>query len=753
MKQEGKLWYRQPARVWEEALPLGNGRMGAMVFGGVHQERIQLNEDSLWSGGFRSRNNSQAKENIPRIRALMRQGNIEEAQNLVRYAVSGTPEFQRCYQTLGDLEITMQGLPADTKDYVRSLSLDHAVAETRFTAGGFLYTREAFVSAPADLVIVRLTSTCPTGMSLDARLVRSRFCTHSGRLQDDMVYVDGNSGGEDGIGFCAAMTAAAVGGTVQAIGEFLVLRAVREVCLYITAATTFREPEPKTFCMQLLNKAAGQTYEQLRNAHLADYRRYEQQVNFMLEGTAQGADLPTDKRLALFRESPRDLGLIALYFRFGRYLLISSSRPGTLPANLQGIWCNAFQPAWDSKYTININTQMNYWPAESCGLSECHMPLFDLLWQMYPNGKQTAEKMYGARGFVAHHNTDIWGDTAPQDTYMMASYWVMGAAWLCLHIWEHYAYTLDKGFLKKHYPLLRDAALFFVDYLTENANGELVVFPTVSPENTYQLPGGTQGQLCEGCSMDSQILDELFDACIKAATILEIDGDFAKLLADRRGKLPPPRVGKHGNIQEWPEDYDEIELGHRHISHLFALFPGSAITPEKTPELARAARETLTRRLSHGGGHTGWSRAWILNFWARLGEGEQAGEHLNSLLANSTLPNLFDNHPPFQIDGNFGGTAGIANLLLQSEADTLRLLPALPRAWQTGGVKGLKAKGALTVDLAWEKGVLKSLCVYAAHAYTGTIRWGTLRRAVTLCPGEKILLDENLECKLDRGDV
>jgi alpha-L-fucosidase 2 len=740
-EHNSSLWYKNPAKEWTDALPIGNGRLGAMVFGGVQCEQIQLNEESLWSGGFRDRNNPETKANLEQIRSLLKAGKISQAEELVRFSFSGLPEFQRAYQALGDLFINFRGMDGECEEYIRLLNLENAVSAVSFKIGGYRYEREFFASAPADVIVIRLATTNPSGISFDARLVRNRLYDHSGKVDGETVFFDGISGGGDGISFYCMMAGTAKNGEMNAIGEYLVFNNVCEAFLYINASTNFKSADPFSNCLSVLKTAKDKDYDHLLNEHIADYQNIERRVSLKLKTDNAASDLPVNERLELFQKNFSDIKLIELYFRYGRYLLISCSRPGTLPANLQGIWCNEFLPPWDSKYTININTQMNYWPAEICNLSECHLPLFEHIKRMYENGRYTADKMYGARGFVAHHNTDIWGDTAPQDTWIPATYWVMGAAWLCLHIWEHYQYTLDKNFLQEYFYLLRDSALFFVDYLAENERGEMIISPTVSPENTYILPDGVHGCLCSGCAMDSQILTELFKACISASRIVGAELEFKDELTALVKKLPPICIGKNGTIKEWLEDYEEAEPGHRHMSHLFALFPGSQITVRNTPDLANAARRTLGNRLSHGGGHTGWSRAWIANFWAKLGDSEKASENIDLLLAKSTLPNLFDNHPPFQIDGNFGGTAAIANMLLQSDPDSLIILPALPRKWTDGEVKGLKAKGALEVNIEWENGALVCASVTSKLGYEGKVIYSDTEITINIAAGETVQFD------------
>lgn len=706
------LWYKNPAKTFDEALPVGNGRIGGMVYGGTSNELIHLNEDSIWSGGKRNRNNPNALEHLQEIRNLLFEENIEKAERLAFTYMQGVTPNSRHYMPLGDLFIDMSNIEK-TSNYKRSLDLSNAMAITEFTSNGVNYIRTVFVSKPDSVMVIHIEGDKPNSVNVSARIDgRDDYFDDSRPYDKKTILYTGGTGGKDGISFASALTVIHVDGETYTEGGKLCVKNATEVTYILSAQTSYRTEAFEQSAILDCEYARDSIYDELIYRHILDYQEYFNRVSLTLNDNSNGAsELPTDERLERLKNgdiNTKDNTLYTLYFNFGRYLMISASREGTLPMNLQGIWNKDMWPAWGCRFTININTEMNYWCAENCNLSECHMPLFDLIEKMRPNGRETAKTMYNCKGFVCHHNTDLWGDTAPQDLWVPATIWPMGAAWLCLHIYEHYLYTLDIDFLAEKYPTLKECAEFFVDYLIEDKHGRLVTCPSVSPENTYLTESGTKGSLCIGPSMDSQIIYVLFTNVLESAKILNLENSFTQKLKSIRDRLPKPEIGKYGQIKEWAIDYDEIEIGHRHISQLFALYPADLISPYKTPELSKSARATIERRLSHGGGHTGWSRAWIINMWARLLDNQQVEENLYMLLAHSTNNNMFDNHPPFQIDGNFGGTAGITESLMQSHNGEINILPSLPPSWKNGSVSGLKARGNFEISINWEDNTLTS---------------------------------------------
>ena len=777
-----KLWYQKPADEWEEALPLGNGRLGAMVFGQIQKEQIQVNEESIWYGKRRERINPDAKENLPKIREYIRNGQIQKAQKLMSLAMTGCPYGERMYQTLGEISIEMD-LPEEKieKDadsainttYYRELDLSKAVCHVQYdcekSEGKTIKIESTyFISHPDDCMIVHMKASNGQ-LSFVAKLDRDKYFDSIGKCDDYTIFLSGNLG-KEAPEFAMCLRAKVVGGSVKTIGQSLLVEKADEVILYFGADSTFHysEAEVKEWAdpqQKLVEKLIAhldlvmeKDYEKVLLAHIQDYQSLYNRVSLQLKEENSIEALATDERLLRVKDGCEDIGLSKLLFDYGRYLLISCSRPGTLPANLQGIWNKELCPAWDSKYTININTEMNYWPAEVCALAECHQPLFDHLERMRIHGRKVAREMYGCRGFVAHHNTDIYADCAPQDNCMSSTFWVMGAAWLSTHLWTHYAYTKDQDFLLKAYPIMAEAALFFLDYMEEK-NGYLVTNPSSSPENTYIMPNGESGCVCIGSAMDMEILRDLFTECCEAAKILKekintcvipsvtnvslLQGQIEEALK----KIPPIRIDSTGRIMEWMEEYEEKELGHRHMSHLYALYPSDQISVDQTPELAEAAKKTLKTRLSHGGGHTGWSRAWIINFYAKLRDAESAAENIRLMLTNSTYPNLFDRHPPFQIDGNFGVTAAIAQMLVQSGENEIILLPSLPRQWADGSVKGLRVVGNASVDLAWKDGKLVEFAIYADSEYNGTLVYGKKKSLIYIEKGKSIQVNGQLEQK------
>lgn len=755
-----KLWYKKPANIWNEALPVGNGRLGAMVFGKTGSEIIQLNEESLWAGNQANDNNPQAKAHIKEIQQLLINGKNNEAHELATKYLLATPANFRSYQTLGNLRLDFANT-TDVKDYQRSLDLETAITTVNYNSNGLNYKREIFASAPDNAIIVHITTDKAESLNFKVSLSReldaavNAISNNTLLLSGQIMDLPSNDEGKGGMDmkFNAIVKVISNSGKTEAANNGIMITNATDVTILITAATDYnlnklnfdRSIDSKKTCEDIIAKASGYNYETLLQRHLNDYKPIFNRVKLDLGGDDLST-LPTDVRMDNVRKGTVDRQLTSLYFQYGRYLLMSSSRfPGVLPANLQGVWNDLYQAPWKSDYHTNINIQMNYWPADVANLSETMIPFANFVDQNRVPGRVAASETYGAKGWTIHHATDIFGKAGIQSGIHWGTS-PLASAWLCLNLWDHYRFTSDVDYLRnKAYPIMKEAAGFVQSFLIKDKNGYLVTAPSMSPENTFILPNGQKDQITYAPTIDIELIQSLYDACLKAGKLLNDDPEFLKSLSSTLTKLPPIQISKRtGTIQEWIEDYEEAEPGHRHISHLLALYPAELINPSK-PELFEAAKKTLERRLANGGGHTGWSRAWIINFYARLLDGEKAWQNVQGLLQKSTLNNLLDNHPPFQIDGNFGGTAGIAEMLVQSQNDYIELLPAIPAAWNKGEVSGLLARGGFEIKMKWDAGKLINAEILSKKGNDCKIKYGNTIISLKIKANQTYQLNKKLK--------
>ncbi|MDP9955877.1 alpha-L-fucosidase 2 [Epilithonimonas hungarica] len=716
-----KLWYDKPAKQWVEALPVGNGRLAAMVFGNPSQEKLQLNEATFWSGGPSRNDNTDGPKVLDSIRYYLFNGNYKRAQILADKGLTAKTLHGSAFQNIGDFMLDFSNVN-DVKNYYRELDIEKAITKTTFTSNGINFKREVFASIPDNVIVIKLSSDKKNALNFTANFT-SELKKNVKAIDSNTLQMDGLSSTLDGIQGQVKFNALAKfinkGGKTEVLSNGISVRNADEVMILISIATNFTDyktlnTDEVLKSKKYISEAEQKNFKTLFQNHLNAYQTYFKRVDFDL-GTSESAKQPTDIRIKNFATS-YDPELVALYYQFGRYLLISSSQPGGRPANLQGIWNNSNKPAWDSKYTININTEMNYWPAEKTNLSEMHEPLIQMIKDLSESGKETAKVMYNSRGWVAHHNTDIWRITGVID-FANAGMWPMGGAWLSQHLWEKYLYNGDKNYLKSIYPVLKSATQFYEDFLVEEPTHKwLVVSPSMSPEN---IPNGHQGSaLASGTTMDNQLMFDLFTKTKKVAEILNIDSDKIPVWNNIISKLPPMKIGKYGQLQEWAEDLDNPKDNHRHVSHLYGLFPSNQINPFTTPELLDASKTVLLHR---GDVSTGWSMGWKVNLWAKLLDGNHANKLIKDQLTlvekdgwgskGGTYPNLFDAHPPFQIDGNFGCTSGITEMLLQTQNGFIDILPALPDEWKNGKISGLKTYGDFEISIVWENNRAKEITI------------------------------------------
>ncbi|MHC4165632.1 MAG: glycoside hydrolase family 95 protein [Planctomycetota bacterium] len=764
------MWYETPARHFTQSLPLGNGRLGMMVFGGADKDRIVLNEESLWSGSPSDNNRPNAHEQLPEIRRLLQQGKNDEAERLVNQTFtckgdgsghgSGANVPFGCYQVLGNLSLEFETDPNAATDYHRQLDLATALADMWFKSNGVSYRRQYFTSAPDQVGVIRLTASRGGALTFGISLDRpERFVTEA--VTDNELLMtgqlnDGRGGG--GVRYAARVRVLAVGGNVVTADNQLTVHDADAATILFAAETDYhgvvprqrKIDNPRAKTAEVIAAAAAKPYETMLADHIAEHRRFFDRVSVSLDdgnpASRRNALLPTDKRVKAFDKSAQDPDLAVLYFNFGRYLLIGSSRPGTLAANLQGIWAQEIQTPWNGDWHLDINIQMNYWPAEVCGLGDCHVPMLSLIEALQQPGRETARAYYDADGWVAHVITNAWGFTAPGERASWGST-VSGSGWLCEHLWEHYAFAADKEYLRRAYPILKGSAQFYLDMLiSEPAHDWLVTAPSNSPENAFRMKNGTAAHTCMGPTVDMQILRELFDNCIAASEILGVDEEFRGNLRAKRARLAPNQIGPDGRLQEWLEPYEEPDPHHRHISHMYGLYPYYELTPQAAPKLAAAAAKSLERRGFRG--DVGWANAWKTALYARLLDSDQAYGYLKRLIGRNAFPNLFNACWPgrtFQIDGNFGGTAGIAEMLLQSHAGEIHLLPSLPDAWPVGQVKGLCARGGFVVDIEWKNRALSQLKILSKAGGNCRIRYKSKVVDMNTEKGRLYVLDANLE--------